>query len=723
MEHNQGSQLGPHTTLFVNSAHPDDIRNRLLVARLPTMPQILIKLIDLCQADEVGITELAKLIANDAGMTSRVLRVANSAAYQRSGRKLGLPQALTTLGADLVKSLLISESVFQTFSGFPHTGGTDLRPFWKHSLAAAVIARDLAKAMQYPQIEEAYLAGLLHDVGRLALLAAAPDTYSFNFYTADDGDLCATEQKSLHISHAEAGAWLIERWEMDSFLADAVLYHHENPARVMMAHPLIRIIHLAHVLSDHPVGTPLPEDMGAVCGIDDAKLLDIYQSCEAQVMLAAEHLGINLAGLPELSASVSVPVAPVTSNPMQQRLTEEIRNRALTAELSQVFARQKDGTQLLDSVRQNARILFDLEDTAVFLVSSNGRSLISASVGEQRQRLADFSISLAGGGIADSVTSRHLAFLERGRSSLTLAEEQLLRSFNSPCLLCLPLVSGNRSLGLLIAGLEAWRVSDLQRQEKFLLVFGNQAASAMEAAAKERGEMDRRIATLQEEHIKNSRKIVHEASNPLSIIKNYLGVLDDKLARQEPVGAELSILNEEIDRVGSIIKEFARVTPPAPDTLIDINKLINDIVRLFRESRFLPPTVHIAAVVPDEPSTISGTSGVVKQILVNLIKNAVEALSKGGRIEVINNGITQRGGAEYFSLQVRDNGPGLPDEVLAKLFSPVRSSKAGDNRGLGLSIVHGLVQKLQGSITCKSSALGTVFEILLPARHAKSLVQ
>jgi putative nucleotidyltransferase with HDIG domain len=707
----------------VNSVHPDDIRNRLLVARLPTMPQILIKLIDLCQAEDVGIAELAQLIANDAGMTSRVLRVANSAAYQRSGRKLALPQALATLGADLVKSLLISESVFQTFSGFPHTGGTDLRPFWKHSLTAAVIARDLAKAMQYPQIEEAYLAGLLHDVGRLALLAAAPDTYSFNFHTSDDGNLCTAEQKSLQISHAEAGAWLIERWEMDSFLADAVLYHHEDPARVMTAHPLIRIIHLAHLLSDHPLGTPLPVDMGALCGISDATLKDIYEGCEAQVMLAADHLGIDLSGMPELMASVATPIAPVASTSVQQRLTEEIRNRALSAELSQTFARQKDGAHLLDSIRQNAGILFDLDDSAVFLIGSNGRTLVSASVGEQRQRLLDFSISLAGGGLANAVTNKHLAFLERGRSSLNLAEEQLLRAFNAPCLLCLPLVADNRSLGLLVAGVASWRVAELQRQEKFLLVFGTQAAAALQSAAKERTEFDRRIASVQEEHLKNSRKIVHEASNPLSIIKNYLGVLDDKLARQESVGTELQILNEEIDRVGSIIKEFAQVATPAPDTVIDINKVISDIVRLFRDSRFLPPSVQIAAVLPEAPSQVSCNSGVVKQIFVNLIKNAVEAMPKGGRIEVINNGTSRRGGADYFSLLVKDSGPGLPDEVRAKLFSPVRSTKAGDNRGLGLSIVHGLVLKLQGSITCQSSALGTIFEIQLPVWHATSLVQ
>jgi putative nucleotidyltransferase with HDIG domain len=101
-----------------------------------------------------------------------------------------------------------------------------------------VVAKDAAKAINYPQVEEAYLAGLLHDVGRLALLAAAPEMYHFNFHAPDGDNLCTVEQRTLQISHAEAGAWLIERWQMDSFIADAVLYHHESAARLESAHPL-----------------------------------------------------------------------------------------------------------------------------------------------------------------------------------------------------------------------------------------------------------------------------------------------------------------------------------------------------------------------------------------------------------------------------------------------------------------------------------------------------
>ena len=192
------------------------------------MPQILIKLIAHLQADDAGMPELAALIAKDAGMTSKILGVANSSAYHRNGRVVSLEQSLVSLGTDMIKTLVISESVFQTFSSFPHSGSTDLRAFWKSSLSAAVMARALARAMAYPHAEEAYLAGLLHNVGRLALLATAPKEYAFNFTARDDAALCAVEQRTLQITHAEAGAWLIERWHLDSFLADSVLYHHDR---------------------------------------------------------------------------------------------------------------------------------------------------------------------------------------------------------------------------------------------------------------------------------------------------------------------------------------------------------------------------------------------------------------------------------------------------------------------------------------------------------------
>ncbi|WP_296447502.1 HDOD domain-containing protein [Rhodoferax sp. UBA5149] len=701
------------------SQDDQDIRNRLLVARLPSMPQILLKLIELCQADEAGMAELAKLIANDAGMATKVLSVANSAAYYRGSRKVSLVQALSVLGADMLKTLVISESVFQTFNGFPHSGSTDLRSFWKHSLTTAVMAREISKKIGFPHAEEAYLAGLLHDVGRLALLAAAPNEYSFNFLAQDNESLCAVELSTFQISHAEAGAWLIERWNLDSFMADSILYHHESSARLETAHPLIRIVHLAHRLSSHEPERPLSENMGSLCKIENEDLLIICNGAATQVKKAAEYLGIDLSGVDDgVRPVANSPAAPVVDL-VQERLTEEVRNMALGAELGQSFARQKGDAQLLDVVRQNARILFNLEDTIILLMNGSGQALVGVSFGEQRQRLAEFSIALSGGGgIAESALKRRLAYLERDRGRLDLSAEQLLRIFNAECLVCVPIASSSKCLGMLVGGVPAWRIAELKRRERALQLFGTHAATALEAATRDRGEIDQRIATLKEDYRESSRRVVHEVNNPLAIIKNYLGVLDGKLNRQEPVADELSILNEEIDRVGNIMSEFAGVAPKIQDGVTDINRVVNNLVRLFRESKFLPPSVQINARMPEQAAEIDGSADSLKQILVNLLKNAVEALPKGGHIEISNNGRVHREGRIFFELCIKDNGPGIPAEVLANLFTPVRSSKVGANRGIGLSIVHSLVKKLNGLISCQSTKSGTVFDILLPARNA-----
>jgi putative nucleotidyltransferase with HDIG domain len=701
------------------SQSDQDIRNRLLVARLPAMPQILLKLIDLCQADEAGMAELAKLIANDAGMTTKILSVANSAAYHRGGRKTGLVQALSTLGSDTIKALVISESVFQTFNGFPHSGGTDLRGFWKHALTTAVMAREIAKKTGYPHAEEAYLAGLLHDVGRLALLATAPNDYNFNFLAQDNEDLCAIEQHTLQITHAEAGAWLVERWNLDSFMADSILYHHEPAARLEATHPLIRIIHLAHLLSDREPGLAFSAEMSSLCKIADEDLSFICLGAAAQVKKAAEYLGIDLSGIDNrVVPTARAPAAPVP-DPAQKRLTDEIRNMALVAELGQSFARQKGDTQLLDVVRQNARILFNLEDTVIFLTNGSGQALVGVSFSEHRQRLTEFSIPLSGkGGIVESALRRRLVFLGQDHGSLSLPEKQLLRLFNAECLACVPIATGARCLGVMIGGIAAWRVADLKHNEKLLQSFGAQAATALETTARDRGEIDQRIARLKEDYRADSLRMVHEVNNPLAIIKNYLGVLDGKLTRQEPVADELLILNEEIDRVGNIMNEFVGAAPKPQESVTEINRVVNDLIRLFRESKFLPTAVQITTRMPDQPAAIDGSADVVKQILGNLLKNAIEALPGGGQIEISNNGRIHRDGRVFFELCIKDDGPGIPAEVLAHLFSPIRSSKAGPNRGIGLSIVHGLVKRLNGLISCRSTQTGTTFEILLPAHAA-----
>jgi HD-like signal output (HDOD) protein/signal transduction histidine kinase len=698
-----------------------DIRNRLLVARLPAMPQILLKLIEQCQTDEVGMAALAELIAKDPGMTGKILGVANSSAYHRNGRKVGLEQSLMTLGIDMIKTLVISESVFQVFNNFSHSSSTDLRCFWQHSLSAAVMAREIAEKMRYPHSEEAYLAGLLHDVGRLALLAAAPTEYGVNFLAADDENLCAVEQRTLHITHPEAGAWLVERWNLDSFLADSVLYHHEPAARLESAHPLVRIVLLAHLLSTHGEDDLAVKAAGALCGIEAADLALISAGASSQVGESARYLGIDLAGVDQLPVHTACDSAAPVRDVVQQQLTDEVRNLVLTAEAGRSFSRQQGEAGLHESAARSARLLFDFEDVIILLTNGTGQSLVGVPIGEQKQRLSEFSIALAGGGVvAEVALQRRLAFIGRAGNPISIAEEQLLRALGSESLVCVPLASGQRCLGVMIGGVAAWQVPGLQVRERFLRSFGEQVSLALEAELGERGESSRRVAKLAKEYRDASRRAAHEVNNPLSIIKNYLSVLGDKLEKQEPVASEMSILHEEIDRVGQIVKGMADLKPTLRDGGAEVNRVVRDVVLLFRSTEFVPDSVRIVVQTQDTPSDVEGTADTLKQILVNLVKNAIEAMPDGGEIQIANTGHVNRDGRLYTELCVRDSGPGMPPEILANLFLPVRSTKGSGHQGLGLSIVNSLVKKSQGLITCRSGNKGTSFEILLPVRKRTS---
>ncbi len=685
------------------------------------MPQILIKLIEHLQADDAGMPELAALIAKDAAMTSKILTVANSSAYHRNQRTVGLEQSLVSLGTDMIKTLVISESVFQTFNSFPHSASTDLRGFWKGSLTTAVIARDVAKQMEYPHVEEAYLAGLLHNVGRLALLATAPKEYAFNFTARDDEDLCAVEQRTLQITHSEAGAWLIERWNLDSFLADSVLYHHEPITRLEAAHPLIRIVRLAHLLCCHEDEEQAIEDAARLCNLDGEQLEQIVSNAARQVEKSANYLGIDLAGADDIVAPAAY--APPVVDPVQQRLSEEVRNIMLVSEMGQTFARQHGEASLLEAITRSARILFDLENAVLLLENPTGHALHGVATGEGQQRLAEFVIPLnKGGAVAQAALERKIAYVSREAQAHNVTEEQLFRILGSDSMVCLPLVANQRCLGVLIGGAPAWQLQGLQKRERFLQSFGTQAATSLETALSERGHARRQIAHVAEEYREASRRVVHEVNNPLSIIKNYLSVLDSKLARREPVVGEMSILNEEIDRVGQLINGLADLQPTETSRVTDVAKVVDDVLRLFRATDFVPASVQIVVRMQEEPAEIDGDADMLKQILVNLIKNAIEALADGGKIEISNRGHVNRERKLYLELVVSDTGPGLSADVLANLFSPVRSNKEGAHHGLGLSIVHSLVKKMQGLITCRSGKTGTTFEILLPAKGSTSQI-
>lgn len=688
-----------------------DIRQLLSVARLPAMPHVLIKLIAFCQDEDARLDDLADLISKDAAVTMRILGAANSAAPPYSGNKPGLRQSLLALGMDTVKTLLFNESVSQVFSGFTNSDNSDLRGFWRHSYTAALAAQKIAVITDYPHLEEAYLAGLLHDVGRLALLSADPKKYLMLLSHVDDAGLCEAEEQTFHITHAGAGAFLLAHLRLDSFLADSVLYHHQPVLKVVGAHPLIRIVMLADLIASHGASEPAIEAARLLFGLKTDALKNICSDIEERVKEAAVFLKIDLAGTEQAMAVLYPSKRANDDGNVRDKLVLEVQQVILASEEKRSFAHADDEAGVMSAVARSAELQFGFGSVLFLMLDEEGLCLRGVSLGTSRQVLSEFSVPVKdGGAISAAVGKRQIAYLDSESDELNIADEQLFRLLAAEQLVCIPLLAGPHNLGAIIGTTDVYRLTEIHARTNSLRTFASQAAAAIDAARIKAAESGR----IAEEYRQASRWVVHEVSNPLSIIKNYLAVLDDKVKRQEPIQAEVSILSQEIDRVGEILHGFAELKMDSPREMLGVNHVVGDVLRFLQVTGFIPPSVHIDMQLHAEIDAVHVDSNALKQILVNLIKNAVEAIVKDGEIKVATPGFINRDGRLYCVLTIQDNGPGIVAPVLAKLFSPVHSDKSGVHAGLGLSIVHGLVQKLEGIIMCRSSNAGTIFEILLP---------
>ena len=197
---------------------------------LPTLPAILLKLLAACDNDDTPMSEIAAIISKDPVLSFKVLQLVNSAYYSFRYSFKGIEQAVVYLGANTIKNLAITMSVHQVFERkrFKNIRQFDISVFWYHSLMCATLAKRIAQKTGFGNIDEAYLSGLLLNIGRLILISTFPMEHeTILAETKDRQNTLWAETQLLGVTHCEAGAWLMQKWKMSSMMADAIQYHHE----------------------------------------------------------------------------------------------------------------------------------------------------------------------------------------------------------------------------------------------------------------------------------------------------------------------------------------------------------------------------------------------------------------------------------------------------------------------------------------------------------------
>lgn len=677
---------------------------------LPSLPQVLIRILDAVQTDATDFSELASVILQDAGMAARLVTAANSPFYYRGHPCRSVDRALFMLGLDTVKSLAITASIQQLFGGLNQQHRGFLRQVWRRALITANLAQVLATLTRYPHPEEAYLCGLLVDIGRLIRLTEDDSGYWDLLQAHNEQTLLQAEIEHFGETHCEFAATCMDTWGLGSFMSDAVRYHREPAEQVQDAHHLVKLLNAAYQLGQHGAapGDAAIAAADRLFGLNEGLARELKQRVTEDVTRLAGSLDIEIEPRGEVGQTHAGSIE--ADRRADRALGQRIGDLSQLQQFNQTLARAPAPEHRRSAAQRALFITLGVEQSLIFQTDADGQTV---STWVDAQATPAFTLPLVSERslVTDALLQRRPVFCEDPSTRfLPVVDQQLLRLCRADALWAFPLMHEDQPRGVLVLGLTSDQPAPLRERTLFIQALAREIAATLGDPPETA--VDAQLAL-------RIRETVHEASNPLSIIQNYLGLLRIKLGEEHAAQRELDLIKDEIDRVGRILLRLRDPTPEAPgvasDSLHSIVRQVTDIVaHSLCEARGIDLQVDLGPVDTSLLGPLSGANDSIRQILTNLLKNATEALAEGDVIQVRTRAPVTLNGRPFTQLVIEDNGPGLPPAVEAALFSPVESTKGAGHSGLGLSIVKRLVEAIGATIIAASGPEGTRFEIFLP---------
>ncbi|MCP4219622.1 MAG: HDOD domain-containing protein [bacterium] len=228
---------------------PEDVNERIENVKLPSLPAIVMRINEAIKHPKCTATRIADIISKDSSLSARLLKMVNSSFYSFPKEITSIARAVTIIGTRQLSVLAVGSVVVSTFKNIP-AEIMDMESFWKHSIACGLIARILSSYKKNTNTENYFLAGLLHDIGRLVIFRSFPEYGAKIFQRATRepellGDL---EEELLGINHARLGGLLIKEWKLSPVFEYSCQYHH-NP---LDSHDsaMASIIHVANIIAN-----------------------------------------------------------------------------------------------------------------------------------------------------------------------------------------------------------------------------------------------------------------------------------------------------------------------------------------------------------------------------------------------------------------------------------------------------------------------------------------
>jgi putative nucleotidyltransferase with HDIG domain len=733
---------------------------------LPTLPTVALRILEITGNDGASVSQVVKLVESDPSLTARILQLVHRADSGVRGEVNSVERAVVLLGFEALRSAVLAVSVFETFQvEQPKDAHFNRDEFWKHCVAVACCAEMLAGQISEIDPGEAFVCGLLHDLGKVALDAVLPKSFNRVVEAADllRGNIADVERQVIGLDHMVVGKRLAERWQLPTTIRDCVWLHGQAPEALpaSVKHPkLVNLITLADLIvrqqhlgySGNYTQTVSQQQLMDVLKIQPPMIERVLEKLVAQIEQRAKALGLGRSTTGELYQQ-ALSQANKELGKVSTQLATRNRRLAIRAKffdaLSSFHAELRPDAppqMVLHAIGQTAVEVLSVTSAAVFSLSP-GKDFAETLMVDQNGDVFDTTViecppkSTAGGGCATQLKPA----LGDGPILKTSAEMEWLLQAISPRLghdhrywICLE--ADGICIGGVIWGAPAGEAQRLSNQIQELLALAGGWSLALRTTqireearqlAEQLAEANRQLQSAQDEILRSKTVITvgemaagaaHEMNNPLAVISGRSQLLAAQL--EDPkLKASAHLIYDQSHRLSQIITELMDFAKPVPPRLIEIEP-----------AELIDRALHEAKTHTDPADrTIEVTFGDVPMVrvdrdqvcgaLIEVIDNALQATDEKSGVITIHGAYDQY--SHQVVLTIADNGTGMEEQTLKRAFDPFFSAKqAGRRRGMGLSKALRWVEASSGSIKLESRPTrGTRALVLLPAVKSQSQIE
>lgn len=374
------------------------------VGELPTLPSIATAIMEKTMEDNVNARQIAELVEKDQALALKVLKVANSPFYRRIKEISTIRGAVVLLGFNVLKSIVLSISVINLFNE-KQRRALDFYKFWQHSIACAVCAKSIAAKVLPASSEDAFVAGLLHDLGKVIAdqLICRQGEYAevIEAMGRAGSDIIDIEQDLVGIDHASIGKYLMERWNLPGHLGKAVGYHHSlvDITDDLPTKQLCSIIHVADMISNHLGIGMNPAQTGFIdpsllrqLNITSQDIQDISISLKDNISAISDELGIPTAEPKtyfEVLQTANAQLGRLSLDLEQKKMALERRTMELTSlnQMSSSLQSSLKLSEITNTIASDTLRILDARKTRCLIRLSNLRVMVTESfiLGESPQ--------------------------------------------------------------------------------------------------------------------------------------------------------------------------------------------------------------------------------------------------------------------------------------------------------------------------------------------------